>query len=86
MLKEDLIKELKESRYIYKSVIGKLCIKLIEGYDENDPDFSEVLKDEMGFNIVYLFVDCYNGTQFLNWLIDNDFDLFNNYRFSDRRY
>ena len=86
MLKEDLIKELEESRYISNSVIGRLCIKLIEGYDENDPDFSEVLKDEMGFNIVYLFVDCYDTTQFLKWLDDNDFDLFNNYRYADKRY
>ena len=86
MLKDDLIESLKENRYISKSDVGKLCIKLIKRFDENDLDFSEVLKDEMGYNIVELLVDCYDPSQFLNWLIDNDFDLFNNYRFSDRRY
>ena len=86
MLKENLIESLEDSYYISHSEVGKLCIKLIRGYDENDLDFSEVLHDEMGFDIIQLFVECYDGTQFLNWLIDNDFDLFNNYRFSDRRY
>ena len=119
MLKKDLIKELEGSRYISTSKVGQLCIKLIEGHDENDVnfieeleksgcipnseieklsvklieghdendlDFSEVLQDEMGYNIIELLVDCYDTLQFIKWLDDNDFDLFNNYRFSDRRY
>ena len=86
MFKNELIESLERNHYISHSEVGKLCIKLIRGYDESDADFIEVLTDEMGYNIVELFVECYDGTQFFNWLIDNDYDLFNNYRFSDRRY
>ena len=86
MFKNELIESLEDSYYISHSEVGRLCIKLIRGYDENDLDFSEVLHDEIGFDIIQLFVDCYNTLDFINWLIDNNFDLFNNYRFSDRRY
>lgn len=87
MKKEQLIENLENySSYYQRSIIFNLCLKLIKGTDENDPDFREVLEDETGEQIVDLFVDCYDEKSFLEFLNNNDFDLFNNYRYSDRVY
>ena len=87
MKKEELIENLENySSYYQRSIIFNLCLKLIKGTDENDPDFKEVLDDETGEQIVDLFVDCYDEKDFLEFLNKNDFDLFNNYRYSDRVY
>lgn len=87
MKKEQLIENLENyGSYYERNVIFNLCLKLIKGTDENDPDFKEVLEDETGEQIVELFVDCYDEKAFLEFLNKNDFDLFNNYRYSDRVY
>ena len=46
----------------------------------------KVLEDETGEQIVDLFVECYDEKDFLEFLNKNDFDLFNNYRYSERVY
>lgn len=87
MKKEQLIENLENySSYYQRNIIFNLCLKLIKRTDENDPDFKEVLEDETGEQIVELFVDCYDEKDFLDFLNRNDFDLFNNYRYSDRVY
>lgn len=87
MKKEQLVENLENySSYYQRSIIFNLCLKLIKGTDENDSDFKEVLEDETGEQIVELFVDCYDEKTFLEFLNNNDFDLFNNYRYSDRVY
>ena len=69
MKKEQLIENLENySSYYKRSVIFNLCLKLIKGTDENDPDFKEVLEDETGEQIVDLFVDCYDEKDFLEFL------------------
>ena len=87
MKKEQLIENLENyGSYYQNNIIFNLCLKLIKGTDENDPDFKEVLEDETGEQIVELFVDCYDEKAFLEFLNKNNFDLFNNYRYSDRVY
>ena len=61
-------------------------LRLVESTDENDTDFKEVLKDEMGEEIINLFMGSYDEKSLLKWLSDNNFDIFNNYRYSDRVY
>ena len=87
MKKEQLIENLENySSYYKRSIILILCLKLIKGTDENDPDFKEVLEDETGEQIVELFVGCYDEKAFLEFLYKNNFNLFNNYRHSERVY
>lgn len=87
MKKEQLIENLENyGNYYQRNIIFNLCLKLIKETNENDPDFKEVLQDETGEQIVELFVDCYDEKAFLEFLNNNDFDLFNNYRYSDRVY
>lgn len=71
--------------YQNKPIFG-LIKKLVETTDENDVDFKEALNDGMAEEIINLFLDCYNDSDFMQWLNDNDFDLFNGYRFADRVY
>lgn len=89
MTKKEFINQLEELNsynFYSKSVIFQIVLKLVKGTDENDADFKEVLEDETGEQIINLFLDCYTEKDFLKWLGDNDFNLFNNYRYADKVY
>ena len=75
MKKEQLIENLENySSYYQNNIIFNLCLKLIKGTDENDPDFKEVLEDETGEQIIDLYVKNYDEKDFLEFLNKNDFD------------
>lgn len=85
--KEQLIEKLQGwSDYYQQQSIFKLLLRLVESTDENDSDFKQVLADEMGEEIIRLFMDCYDTEELLKWLDNNDYDLFMDYRYSDRIY
>lgn len=84
LLKAELIESLES--YRTQSPELQLIIKLIKGTETSDPDFREALEDQMAEPIVNLFLDCYDSSDFLKWLANNDFDLFVNYRYSERIY
>lgn len=89
MTKQEFINQLEDlnkHNYYSNNAIFQLILKLVKGTDENDLDFKEVLKDEMGLEIINLLLDCYNSEDFLKWLSENDYDIFNNYRYCEKVY
>ena len=63
-----------------------LIIKLLKGTDCTDPDFKEALEDGTAEAIISLDLDCYSLADFVKWLAKHDFDLFIDYRYSDKVY
>ena len=85
--KQELIEKLEGwSNYYTNEPMFDILLKLVKGTDEDDDDFKEVLEDEMGEEIIRLFMECYDEKSLLKWLSDNNFDIFNDYRNSDRVY
>ena len=58
----------------------------ISRMESDDVDLIQVLNDGMEWQIIDLFIDCYDLMDFTKWLVDHDFDVFVDYRFSDRYY
>ena len=85
--KQQLIEKLQNLNGWYqKQPTFDFLLRLVKATDEDDEDFKEVLEDEMGEEIIRFFLDCYDSESLLKWLSDNNFDLFNDYRHSDRVY
>ena len=85
--KQQLIEKLQNlNEWYQKQPTFAILLKLVKATDEDDEDFKEVLEDEMGEEIITLFLEGYDSEGLLKWLSENNFDLFNNYRFADRVY
>lgn len=87
--KQELLEQLEkyQSYDFYKNDARlALIIKLVKETDESDPDFKLALEHETALQVIDLILDCYTEKDLLKWLVDNDFDLFINYRLSDYDY
>ena len=60
-----------------------LIIKLVSGTAVSDPDFKAALEDETAEGIINRDLDCYTLADFVKWLSNHDFDLFQDYRFAE---
>ena len=80
MTKQELLDTLEAYR---ESPELSLIIKLVQGTDESDPDFSLALEHETAIQIIDLFLDCYTASDLLKWLAEHNYDLFVDYRYSD---
>lgn len=69
----------------YKYHLSLLYSAIVQLHDD-DVDLKAVLCDGMEWNIIDLFLDCYDLEDLTKWLVDHDFDVFVDYRFSDRYY
>lgn len=83
MTKQNLLNVLENYSFYQDNPEFNLIVKLIKGTSEDDPDFKDALEYGFAEQIVNLFLDCYCGSNFIRWLNEHDFDLFDSFRFAD---
>lgn len=84
IMKNELIDTLES--YIFNSARLNFLIKLIKGTEADDLDFAEVLEDGTAVQLIDLLLDCYDSTEFIEWLDRMNYKIFRDYRFSTRVY
>lgn len=90
MTKEEFINQLEEQSkndHIYsESPTFWAIIEHIKNIDENDEDLKEVLKDDVGLEIIDYFVTNYNIYELNKWLENHEYYIFSKYKEDKERY
>lgn len=90
MTKQEFINQLLEQSkndYIYsESPTFLAIIEHIKNIDENDEDLKEVLKDDVGLEIIDYFVTNYNIYELNKWLENHEYYIFSKYKEDKERY
>jgi len=83
--KTELIQEVESWNFYGEKAQAQkdLILKLLAGTSVTDPDFKAALEDDTAAQIIQMDLDCYACDDFLVWLSNHNFDLFQDYRFAE---
>ena len=78
----ELLEELETIPYYAKNSNFKLISMLLRSYEEDSEEL-EVLTKEIARQIIDLLLDCYTTSDLVQWLANNDWNVFNNIQHSE---
>lgn len=79
-----LLERLEKSTYYSYNSNFKLISKLLRDYDENAKEL-EAITVNIANQVIDLLLDCYTTSELVDWLDNNDWNVFNNIHHSEIR-